>query len=218
MPQTCSQCQASVDDGATFCPQCGARLADGVNPAAPNSTNTDAAPRERFVAAGAAATRRGGPEVELWTGTYSTKAMIPTFVFVGVLSVVLIAIGALAAAVGVGLGLAAVALLWIWAGLVLAYRRMSIKYRLTSQRFYHETGILRRVTNRLEVIEMDDISHEQGLIERMLGIGTIKVISSDRSHPELVLRGIDDVKRVASILDDAMRSERRNRGLYVESM
>lgn len=216
MPLTCSQCQAAVDDGATFCPQCGARLSGTAGPAGGNPPEADAAPRERLVAAGAAATRRGGPEVELWTGTYSAKAMIPAFVVAGLLSIIVIVGSAFAAAVVIGIGVAAA--LWLWAGLVLVYRRLSIKYRLTSQRFYHETGILRRVTNRLEVIEMDDISHEQGLIERMLGIGTIKVISSDRSHPELVLRGIENVKQVASILDDAMRSERRNRGLYVESM
>ena len=63
---------------------------------------------------------------------------------------------------------------------VLLYRKMSVHYLLTNQRFIHESGFFRRVTNRIEVLDMDDISFEQALVERMLGVGTIRILSSDR--------------------------------------
>jgi uncharacterized membrane protein YdbT with pleckstrin-like domain len=103
-------------------------------------------------------------------------------------------------------------------GIVLLFRRLNIHYELTSQRFIHKTGILKQVTDRIEVIDIDDVSFEQGLVQRMLGVGTIKITSSDRSHPELLMRGIDDVQQVAGMIDDVRRQERRRRGLHIETI
>ena len=52
----------------------------------------------------------------------------------------------------------------------------------------------------------------------MFGVGSIKISSSDRSHPELVLLGIEDVKNIADTIDDVRRKERRRRGLHIESI
>ena len=77
------------------------------------------------------------------------------------------------------------ALLWGWFGCLLAYRKLTCKYQLTTQRFVHERGLLKRITDRIEVIDIDDVSLEQRVIERVVGVGTIKLLSSDRSHPVL---------------------------------
>ena len=114
--------------------------------------------------------------------------------------------------------LVACGLLWGWLALLFAYRRITCNYQLTSQRFLHESGLLKRVTDRIEVIDIDDVSVEQRLIERVVGVGTIKLISSDRSHPVLMLRGIENVKTVAATIDDLRRNERRRRGLHIESI
>ena len=108
----------------------------------------------------------------------------------------------------------------LWGGFAcqLAYRKLTYKYQLTTQRFVHEKGLLKRVTDRIEVIDIDDVSVEQRLIERVVGVGTIKLISSDRSHPVLMLRGIENVKVVAATIDDLRRNERRRRGLHIESI
>jgi hypothetical protein len=74
------------------------------------------------------------------------------------------------------------------------------------------------VTDRIEVIDIDDVTYEQGLVQRMLGVGTIRIASSDRTHPELVLSGIDGVQQVADTIDDIRRKERRKRGLHIESI
>ncbi len=77
---------------------------------------------------------------------------------------------------------------------------------------------MKRVTDRIEVIDIDDVTYEQGIVQRMLGVGTIRMSSSDRSHPELVLSGIDGVERVADMIDDIRRKERRKRGLHIEAI
>lgn len=113
---------------------------------------------------------------------------------------------------------AAVPVFWLALLGYLLYQRLAVDYSLTTQRFVHQKGVLRRVTNRIEVIDIDDVTVEQGFVERMFGVGSIKLLSSDTSDPKLLLRGIDDVKRVATLIDDARRDERRKRGLYMEAV
>jgi membrane protein YdbS with pleckstrin-like domain len=205
----CDQCGSEVVDDAAFCHQCGKRLSSAAGSTA---------------AVGARAAARGEirdlPEETLWEGSFSAKALIGTWIVVVLLTVAIIACGlifAWAPPVWV-LGGLAIAALWLYPLVVAGYHRLSIHYRLTNQRFFHERGILRRVTDRIEVIDMDDISFEQGIVERLVGVGTIRITSSDRTHGKLTLKGIDEVAKVATLLDEARRAERSRRGLYIESV
>jgi membrane protein YdbS with pleckstrin-like domain len=82
----------------------------------------------------------------------------------------------------------------------------------------HERGLLWRRQDRIETIDIDDVAVEQGPIARMLGVGTVRLTSSDRSTPEFLLAGIEDVRNVATMIDNARRTERRKRGLHIESI
>ena len=106
----------------------------------------------------------------------------------------------------------------LWLVLIVYYlkERLSADYTLTTQRLLHRRGILRQMTDRIEVIDIDDVQFTQGFVERMFGVGTIRLLSSDTSDPTLVLKGIGDVQRVANLIDNARREERRKRGLYME--
>jgi uncharacterized membrane protein YdbT with pleckstrin-like domain len=158
-------------------------------------------------------------EQDLWEGRYSSRAMYGTFILAAVVSLA-------TAGVAIAFGWMGAWLIWgaalviVWGGLVLTmfYRQLNCKYLLTTQRFIHETGILKRITDRIEVIDIDDVSFEQRVVERLFGVGSIKITSSDRSHPELVLVGIEDVKNVADTIDDVRRKERRRRGLHIEAI
>ena len=159
-------------------------------------------------------------EEELWQGRYCGKVMIGSWLLCGLVTVVLLAAGALWVRNGIVWGILVVVLVLVWGypGALLAYRRLSIRYRLTSQRFFHEKGILRHVTDRIEVIDMDDIAFDQTILQRLFGVGTIHITSSDRSHPVLRVEGIRDVKKVAGMMDDARRVERVRRGLHSEAV
>ena len=204
----CPDCKTELPDGAAFCSKCGRQL----GPAVPSAA-------DKLRAAGGAAPAATDPEQQLWHGGYSIKAMYGSW--------------ALALLVTAAAGVAAVLLpnpaSWLVAGIVvvaiwvvlLGYyllMRLGVDYTLTNQRFIHQVGLLRRVSNRVEVIDIDDVQYEQGLFERLFGVGTIKILSSDVSDPKLTLKGIDDVQRVANLIDNARREERRKRGLYVESV
>jgi uncharacterized membrane protein YdbT with pleckstrin-like domain len=153
----------------------------------------------------------------LWEGSFSAKALYGTFLACAVLSVAIVVAGVLFLAAW-PIAVAVALLLWLWPLATLIYRRWSVHYTLGPQRFVHQRGILKRVTDRIDVIDMDDVTFEQGIVQRMLGVGTLKITSSDRTHPKLVLPGIDDVARVAALVDDARRAERNRRGVYIESV
>jgi len=165
-------------------------------------------------------------EEKLWEGGYSPKAMIGTWLICALASLLMIAAliflpGVLGDkidnkilwSVGIGIILAG----WGVAAAMYAYRRIGVRYELTNQRFIHRHGILVRTTDRIELIDIDDVAFTQGIVDRVLSVGAIRLTSSDRSHPHLQLIGIDDVGRVSGMIDDARRKERRKRSVHMTS-
>jgi membrane protein YdbS with pleckstrin-like domain len=208
----CPACSTDIAADSVFCPKCGHRLSE----AAPAGART---PAEKL-RSGDRSAPSSDPEQQLWHGTYSPKAMYGSWLLATILTIIAIFVSALFWAVPFVALAAGIIVVVVWFSLFgfLVYERLSVEYTLTSQRFIHQVGFLRRVTNRIETIDIDDVTFEQGFIERMFGVGTIKLLSSDTSDPKLTLRGIDDVKRVANLIDDARRQERRKRGMYIESV
>lgn len=180
--------------------------------------------RDRFQAAAAEkmeANRNAPIERSLWKGGYSPRAMYGTWciaVVVTIVALVLVALYASEQRIVWLITGAAILFGWCFVIGLYIYRRLGMHYELTTQRFVHQNGILVRRTDRIEVIDMDDISYTQGIVQRMLGVGTITITGSDRSHPQLVIHGIDRVPEIASLLDDVRREERRRRSLHIESI
>jgi membrane protein YdbS with pleckstrin-like domain len=218
----CPKCGAAVQAEAVYCHVCGARLdeAPAATPSAAAEGEADGKKnfnRRVEVSRG----KTDSAEEELWQGGFSPRAMFGTWIACGVITLVaIVASFLLMAAFPLiwAISIPAVLLLWAWQGIRFALRRLGLSYRLTNQRFFHESGILRRTTNRIEVIDMDDITYTQGIVDRFFGVGTIRVSSSDITHPVLVIEGIDDVQVVAGQIDNARRAERLRRGLHIESV
>jgi membrane protein YdbS with pleckstrin-like domain len=207
----CAKCHVEVPPEAAFCPKCGtAVVSDAVSARA-------ATPTERMQGAQGAAPQE--PEHELWRGGYSAKAMYGGWVFAALITVAAIVLAALTYNPAVGIAAAVtVPAVWIFLILVLVYRRLSVSYTLTSQRFMHQHGILRRVNDRILLIDIDDVSFEQGLMERFFNVGTITLTSTDATDPKLPVPGINDVQRIANLIDDARREERRKRAIYMANV
>jgi len=235
----CPSCGVEVFEQAVYCHKCGKRLdlesqqfpplpGEQIDPAAdqlPDETPNAAAEPPSALAdslQGSVADRQGPdeqPERELWQGGYSSKAMLGAWVLSGLITLVLLILGIYFPRQWVWLCIVvAVLALWAYQMLKLLYRRLNVRYTLTTLRFVHETGVLRRVTDRIEVIDMDDISVDQKILERMVGVGTIRISSSDTTHPTLVMPGIEHVQEVGTLIDETRRKERHRRGLHIESI
>lgn len=208
----CPHCGEQIASQAKFCPECGEKLSASAKavPSSPQQKMRSAANRGDDV----------GPEELLWEGSYSKWAMIGAWSAAGIASLAAIVVGLFTSATGpVWLAiLGGIAVVWLALIANYFYLRFSRHYTLTNQRFTHMRGLLWRQTDRIETIDIDDVAFTQGPVERMFGIGTVRITSSDQSHPELSLPGIENVQAVASQIDDARRKERRRRGLYIESV
>ncbi len=180
-----------------------------------------ASPRDRFEQQ--IASRRDNlddhdPEETLWSGGYSSKAMTGWWIVLIVLSIALLVGCFMFTQLTLVMAMSIIVIMWVFVAGNYARMRLGYHYELTSQRFIHKTGLLSRRSDRIEVIDIDDVSYEQGPVQRLLGVGTIHITSSDRSDPELSLVGIDKVSQVAGLIDDVRRNERRRRSLHIESI
>lgn len=157
-------------------------------------------------------------EGDLWSGGYSPKAMVGTWILMAGISIALLVVPFFVAQFSFPIALGLILLMWVFGGLRYGWRRLGVHYQLTTQRFIHQTGILTRKTDRIEVIDIDDVSFAQGPVERVFGVGTIQLTGSDRTHPTLSMIGIGEVKEVAGLIDDVRRKERRRRSLHIEAI
>lgn len=160
------------------------------------------------------------PERELWRDTYSAKGLVNYWLIVGLATVLLpvVAVAIQGEQVVWQLVIAAIGAAWATMFTWIIYLKLDVHYQLTNQRFLHKSGILTRHTRRIEVIDIDDLNIRQSIIERIINVGTIEIISSDRSDPVIELPGIDNVEEVAYVMDEARRAERLRRGLHIESI
>lgn len=204
----CPHCQATVLKKAKFCHECGRstrRTKRRRNATSRMTRRTELAERDERL---------------LWQASFSAKGLIHAWLLV-LVSSILLPLGALVLQADSSqwfLLVFVVGLAWGGLGLWLLVRRLNVHYELSDQRLIHRSGILVRRTHRIELIDIDDVAHEQDLIERFFDVGTIEVVSSDRSHPVIALPGIDGVEKVAMLIDDARRRERIRRGIHVEQV
>jgi membrane protein YdbS with pleckstrin-like domain len=168
-------------------------------------------------AAGGAA---AADEQELWQGDYSMKAMAGVGFSLIVASLVALALTVYFGANGTAwlIVLSLIGLAWLGYFAVTFYRKLCYHYELTTHRLVHREGFLFRSMDRIELIDVSDVVLKMGPFQALMNVGNIHVVSSDVTHPELIMRGIPDAKRVADLVDNARREERRKRGLHVHSI
>lgn len=166
------------------------------------------------------------PETKLWEGGFSPKAMYGTWLLSAILTAGILAALIILSVMKMiegnefpawAIGIGFLVLWWIACIGIYLFYRLGTYYELTTQRLIHTSGILVRTTDRIDVIDIDDVSFTQGVVQRILDVGTITLISKDASHALLVLRGIDKVDKVSGMIDDVRRKERRKRSLHIDA-
>ena len=159
----------------------------------------------------------------IWTGSFAARSMIGMWLGAAIVSgLMLLIVGSIETLSDNRLVWTTMLVLFamIWFGLIglVIFRKLGQHYEMTSQRLKHRSGVIFRTVNRIEMIDIDDVIYKQGPLQAMLNVGTIELLSSDTSHPKLIMPGIPDVSRIANLIDNARREERRSRGLFVEAI
>ena len=72
----------------------------------------------------------------------------------------------------------------------------STQYTVTNQRVLIEQGIFSKTVDEIDLRYVDDSSFTQSLLDRLLGIGSVTLVSSDKTTPRFMLRSIRDPRGV----------------------
>ena len=204
----CSNCGVRFAREGNFCSNCGAER---------HSTTGKPDDRQRLRRR---STLADDDEEIIWSGSFSARGLIHSWLLATIVTVVLPLGGSWVGATREEWMIIGGILVLIWLGLggLLAFQKLNVRYVLTNQRLIHRSGILFQRTDRLELIDMNDVSHAQSIVERMFNVGTIEVTTTDRSHPYIELPGINNVEGVAMLIDDARLRERSRRSVHVEQI
>ena len=90
-----------------------------------------------------------------------------------------------------------------------------VKYKLSNDRLIVESGILIRNHEEVMFYRVMDLSMRQTLIDRFFGIGTVIVISSDKTQPKLKLEKIKDPSNLILMLSDNVEEQREKKNINV---
>jgi uncharacterized membrane protein YdbT with pleckstrin-like domain len=202
---SCRQCSAELPAGSLYCNRCGASQIDESAEGAPPFSPQGIQP----------------PEEQLWAGRYSLRAATHLWL----LSVLWMALAASAylhfvperTQTGDLVAAAAALVPAVMALIRTMGRRLSLRYRLTNDRLFTERGILSRQHDEIELIRVDDISMRQNLLQRLFGVGTVIVLSTDTSSPELTMEGIAHPIELKELLRSQVRA-RRARTTFLERL
>ena len=140
------------------------------------------------------------PEQTIWTGSPSQLKNFWPFFFAA-----LVAIGILFLCLivrvwppGIGfVGLPAIYGLWRW------LKVGAHKFELTSERLLTSRGVLSRVTDTLELYRVKDMRIIQPLRQRLFGLETIELMTSDETSPVIMIDHIPSHLR----LSDKIRAQ-----------
>lgn len=159
------------------------------------------------------------PERELWRGGYAWRAAYRTYLLAGLLILGLLVLGTVQPnAISAAWLAVMAAVIGLVAFVRVLLKVVDVTYVLTDQRLIHRRGLFYWRTERMELIDMDDIHFEQGIVDHALDLGRIVIHASDRTNPQLVLDGIARGAWVCETIENARRAERRRRGLFVEAI
>src|SRR5581483_2128439 len=144
------------------------------------------------------------PEETLWHGTPSGRILMGRAAAIVSTPIVIMVLAYVAASMTADLetkGQIVRAGWWIVGTLVLVQaigvvvkllRIRGTMYTITTQRIIIEEGLLSKSVREIDLRTIDDTQFSQSLIQRILGIGNVTLVSTDRTMPTFVLHNIPD--------------------------
>ena len=82
------------------------------------------------------------------------------------------------------------------------------KYELTEQKLIINTGVLNVKEEEVRLYRFVDITLHQSLGQRILGVGNLHCMTTDRSSGDFTIELIRKPKKVKELLSDAIEAER----------
>jgi membrane protein YdbS with pleckstrin-like domain len=148
-----------------------------------------------------------GAETTVWTGTPSQWVGFGAYFWCVILAIIF-AVAAVLVHRFFWFGL----LLPLFIALAKFLRIKATRYDLTSQRLKITTGIVDRKEVEIELFRLRDLSLEQGFLQRMVNVGTVEALSSDKDAPAIRLKWVNNPDAVKDRLRTYIMEARRTTG------
>jgi uncharacterized membrane protein YdbT with pleckstrin-like domain len=155
-------------------------------------------------------------EETVWTGSASQYKNLGTYVLCAAVAVIIPLICYLFKLPGIILALDIVPIVYaIWKWFVLKSR----SYRLTTERLLTTEGIFSKCTETLELYRVKDMRTRESLFERLGGLESVELLSSDLDTPDIVM---DFIPKHLQLLDkirsqvESCRVQKRTREVDLE--
>lgn len=111
--------------------------------------------------------------------------------------------------IGVIVGGFAMLLVWLLAALPLLWAgwiwiaTAAEKFELTTERIRLKKGVLNQVFDEVELYRVKDVNLTRSMFERVLGLGTVTLLTSDRGQENILIRSV----RKSDELREHLRSQ-----------
>lgn len=114
----------------------------------------------------------------------------------------------------IGLGIAIVVLLIV---LLKTVKLKMIRYEVTAERIEWSRGILDRRVDNLDMFRIIDLKMRRSLLDCVLGIGTVSLITTDKTDPEFAFEKMYDCRRLYDIIKKAsLEADQRSGVIHLE--
>lgn len=88
------------------------------------------------------------------------------------------------------------------------------KYSLDEERFYLETGLFNTRYDEVRLYRMTDVVLTRTLGQKIFGLGSLRVDSSDKSLKDFTIFNIKDSERVKELFSRKIEEQRRKNRVY----
>lgn len=189
---TCPDCGRDVSTLATACPHCGRPSPAGTTPiagplAAPRAEETLWHGTPSMIVLGAYAFGIAATLVILPLVAKFVASSLPEEKASG-----LVRVGWMAAIVLAAIQILVALVAWI--------RLRSTSYTVTNQRVMIEQGVFSKTVDEIDLRYVEDSLFHQSFGDRILGIGSVTLLSSDKTTPRAMLRSIREPRKVREII------------------
>jgi membrane protein YdbS with pleckstrin-like domain len=217
----CWACGTTLVEDANFCHKCGARVrrqqaneevSAGVPGPGPQGQAETGAATEPFPQTPLA-------EAQVWVGRPTIGSLAGRFTFVGVC--VLAIIGGLAyiwdrqeiqgnwRGFLWDVALVLLVILGLWLLVSVIKTKLTVRYRLTTERLIIERGFLSKRTEEVDLLRVEEATVHQGLFDRLANVGNIVIASTEPTDPLHIIVGVEQPVELKERIRQQTRELRR---------